>query len=128
MSTLLILILVAVYFFFMKGKTTAASARGRSLGGLDLSNPTTLGLIILAIFLFGKKLLNGVMSFLGGNTYTEVPSTQVNSCGCQAGQLVLTKFKPFIGRTRWNNMTCSNALALVSSKPNRASIVGCVNV
>lgn len=106
---LILLLLAAGYYFFLRKK-----------GNMKWS-PMTIAVVLIVALIFLPKIGNAI----GANTYTSVPSTQVNACGCQPGQLVNVKFKPFLKKARYNLMTCSSALALMSQKPKRTSFAGC---
>lgn len=108
-ALIIILIAVAVYFIGIRGK----------------SKPNTkviaVGAALALLVLWGGSFMN----FFKANTYTSVPETRVNSCGCQPGDLVLVSYKPFLGKKRTQRMPCDAALNLMSKKPKRTSLVGC---
>lgn len=106
---IVLIILAAVYFFVIR--------RGQKIDKKVL----LIGGALVLLLVFAPNIKN----FVGANTYTDVPSTQVNSCGCQPGQLAIVRYNPLFGKTRTNAMTCSAALSLMSSKPKRTSLAGC---
>jgi hypothetical protein len=123
---ILIIVVIAALFLVPKLTKNGSLSFGRRGNGSGSNNALLIaGAAIVLFLLFGQKILGTLGSAIGANTYTEIPGSNVNSCGCNPGENVLVRYNPLIGKTRTNNMTCQSALSLLSAKPKRASIIGC---
>lgn len=57
----------------------------------------------------------------------EVPTTVVDSCGCQSGEQTVLRYKPWAAKARTSFVPCSVALNAVATS-KRYSIVGCQTI